>query len=70
MIFSAAASLVVMLVVLPAVGSGLFGLRNGPFTPVVIVLFHLAYGAMLGAIYGKLIDTDEAHERHMRHLPH
>ena len=68
-LFAVAASLIVMLAVLPAVGAGPFGMRCGPFAPLVFALFHLAYGATLGAIYGKLVDTDEAHERHIGHLP-
>jgi hypothetical protein len=35
----------------------------------VVVLFHLAYGAILGGIYGKLIDTDEARD-HLAHHAH
>jgi len=35
--------------------------------PVVVALFHLAYGAILGAIYGKLIDTDEARDQLAHH---
>ena len=46
-------------------GAGLFGLELGVFAPVVVALFHLAYGAILGAIYGKLVDTEEA-RRHLR----
>lgn len=61
-VFAAAAALIVMFGVMPATGAGLLGLKLGVFVPIVIVLFHLSYGAMLGAIYGKLVDTDEAHE--------
>jgi hypothetical protein len=56
-----------LLVVLPSVGAGWFGTRCGPFAPFVIAAFHLVYGASLGLIYGKLIDTDEAHEQHQEH---
>jgi hypothetical protein len=34
----------------------------------VIAAFHLLYGATLGLIYGKLVDTDEAHEHEVGHL--
>ena len=27
-----------------------------------VTLFHIAYGAILGGVYGKLIDTDEARD--------
>jgi hypothetical protein len=69
-IFSAGTLLIVMLVVLPSVGAGWFGTRCGPFAPLVIAAFHLLYGATLGLIYGKLVDTDEAHEHEVGHLHH
>jgi uncharacterized protein DUF6789 len=61
-IFAAGAAFVVLVVVAPLAGAGLFGLELGLFAPVVIALFHLAHGAILGAVYGKLIDTDEARD--------
>jgi hypothetical protein len=64
--FGTAAALTVMLIVAPLTGSGFLCLRLGVFAPVVVALFHLAYGAILGGIYGKLIDTDEARD----HLSH
>src|SRR5437879_10060112 len=69
-IFSAGTWLIVMLVVLPSVGAGGFGTRCGPLAPLVIAAFHLLYGATLGLVYGKLIDTDEAHEHEVGHLHH
>jgi len=66
-IFSAGALLLVMLVVLPAVGAGWFGARCGTFAPLAIAAFHLLYGATLGLAYGKLVDTDEAHEHGQEH---
>jgi ABC-type dipeptide/oligopeptide/nickel transport system permease subunit len=48
---------------------GLFGLDIDFMVPLVIALFHLFYGLLLGVIYGKLVDTDEAreHDVHVRH---
>ena len=60
--FAAIAWLVVMLLVMPAAGAGLFGIEIDIAVPFMIALFHLLYGALLGATYGKLIDTDEAHD--------
>jgi hypothetical protein len=68
-VFAGGAALIVMLVVAPLSGSGFLCLRLGFFAPVVVALFHLAYGTILGAIYGKLIDTDEARE-HLAHHAH
>jgi hypothetical protein len=58
--FGAAAALVVMLGVAPLTGSGFLCLKLGVWAPVVVALFHLAYGAILGLVYGKLLDTDDA----------
>jgi Family of unknown function (DUF6789) len=68
-VFAGAAALIVMFVIAPLTGSGFLCLRLGLFAPVVVALFHLAYGTILGAIYGKLIDTDEARE-HLAHHAH
>jgi hypothetical protein len=67
--FAAIAWLVVMVTVMPAADMGLFGLEIDFMVPLVIALFHLFYGLLLGAIYGKLVDTDEAreHDVHVRH---
>jgi len=41
-----------MLWVMPKVAEGLFGLRGGTMVPVVTLLMHLVYGAILGGAYG------------------
>ena len=61
-VFATAVALIVLFAVAPVTGAGLFCLKLGLFAPIVVVLFHLTYGAILGAVYGKLIDTDEARE--------
>jgi hypothetical protein len=38
--------------------------------PLVIALFHLLYGVLLGVIYGKLVDTDEARDQDAHHVHH
>ena len=68
-VFASAAALVVMFAIAPLTGAGFLCLKLGWFAPVVIALFHLAYGAILGGIYGKLIDTDEARD-HLAHHAH
>jgi hypothetical protein len=67
--FAAIAWLMVMVTVMPAADMGLFGLAIDFMLPLVIALFHLLYGVLLGLIYGKLVDTDEAreHDIHVRH---
>jgi hypothetical protein len=59
-LFGFVAALAVLFVIAPLAGSGLLCLRLGVWAPVVVALFHLSYGAILGLVYGKLVDTDEA----------
>ena len=66
-IFASGAALIVLFAIAPLSGSGLLCLKLGWFAPVVVALFHLAYGAILGAVYGKLIDTDEARDHLATH---
>jgi hypothetical protein len=68
-LFGGGAALVVMFVVAPLTGSGFLCLKLGFLAPAVVALFHLSYGAILGGIYGKLLDTDEARQiaRYARH---
>ena len=68
-VLASAAALIVMLGIAPLTGAGFLCLKLGVFAPVVVALFHLAYGAILGGIYGKLIDTDEARD-HLAHHAH
>lgn len=65
--FAGGVALVVLLVIAPFTGSGFLCLELGAYAPVVVMLFHLAYGAILGGAYGKLIDTDEAREDFASH---
>jgi hypothetical protein len=65
--FASAAALVVLFAIAPLTGSGMLCLKLGAFAPVVVALFHLAYGAILGAVYGKLVDTDEARDHLATH---
>jgi hypothetical protein len=69
MIFAACAAFAIFVAIAPFTGAGLFCLKLGSFAPVVVALFHLTYGAILGAIYGKLVDTDEARD-HLAGHPH
>ncbi len=57
-----------MLAIAPLTGSGFLCLELGAYAPVVVMLFHLAYGAILGGAYGKLIDTDEARDDLATHV--
>lgn len=54
LIFSVGAWLAMMIVVMPIVGAGLFGLGLGMAAPIATLVLHLVYGAVLGAAYGRL----------------
>lgn len=58
--FSVLAWLLMMLVPLPMAGAGLFGLKMGPMAPVMTLVLHLIWGAVLGAVYGRLGRGGEA----------
>lgn len=54
LVFSTAAWLLMMLMVMPMAGAGLFGLHLGMGAPVATLVLHWVFGAVLGAVYGKL----------------
>jgi len=70
MAFAAAAALIVLLGIAPLTGAGWLCLKLGLFAPLIVLLFHLAYGAILGGVYGKLVDTDEARDHLAGHMHH
>lgn len=41
-----------MIVVMPMAGAGLFGLALSPMAPVATLVLHVIYGAVLGFVYG------------------
>jgi len=60
--FGVAAWLMMMVVVMPMAGAGLFGLKMGMVAPVMTLMLHAIYGAVLGGVFGKLTSgkTDAA----------
>ncbi|PRY71819.1 DUF6789 family protein [Halomonas ventosae] len=50
--FGVGSWLVVMLTVFPLAGSGLFGLGFGLVAPLSMLIGHLIFGAVIGAVYG------------------
>jgi len=52
--FGVAAWLMMMIVVMPMAGAGLFGLKMGMVAPVMTLMLHAIYGAVLGLVYGRL----------------
>lgn len=63
--FASVVWLGVMLIVLPAAGHGLFGVRGLELgTPTVTLLLHWIYGFVLGSVYGLLQPERWASFRH------
>jgi hypothetical protein len=60
--FGVLAWVLMMVMVMPMAGAGFFGLSLGMLAPVMTLMLHLVYGAILGAIYAKLLDSAESVE--------
>lgn len=54
-VFGAGAWLLMMVVLMPMAGAGLFGLDLGIMAPVMTLVLHLIFGAVLGWTYGRLL---------------
>ena len=52
--FGIAAWLMMMLMIMPMAGAGFLGLKIGMMAPVMTLVLHVIYGAVLGYVYGKL----------------
>ena len=50
MYFGVVAALLIMLMIMPMAGAGYFGMKLSPLQPIVTLLLHLIYGAILGAV--------------------
>ena len=55
MVIGAIGWLIMMVMLMPMVGVGLFALSMGMMAPVMTLVLHLIFGAVLGWTYGKLI---------------
>jgi len=56
--FGVLAWVLMMVMVMPMAGAGFFGLSLGIMAPVMTLMLHLVYGAVLGGVYGKLSDSE------------
>ena len=52
MMFASCMWLAVMLVIMPLLGTGLFGIELGLLTPTATLMLHWIYGAVLGSVFG------------------
>ena len=55
--FGIAAWVMMMIAIMPMAGAGLFGLKIGMAAPVMTLMLHVIYGAVLGFAYSKLGTT-------------
>ena len=54
LVFGTAAWLLMMILVMPMAGAGLFGLHIGLGAPIATLVLHWVYGAVLGLAYKRL----------------
>lgn len=54
LVFATGAWLLMMLITMPMAGAGLFGLNLGPMAPVMTLILHLFWGAVLGVVFQAL----------------
>ena len=59
--FGVAAWLLMMLVIMPMAGAGVFGLSLGIMAPLMTLILHAVYGAVLALTF-RLLDRSEAAE--------
>lgn len=50
--------LVMMVVLMPMAGAGLFGMNMGIMAPVMTLVLHLIFGAVLGGVYGAMVQRE------------
>lgn len=52
--FGVVAWILMMVAIMPMAGAGFFGLNMGMVAPVMTLMLHVIYGAVLGSVYEKL----------------
>jgi hypothetical protein len=55
MILGAVGWLIMMVMLMPMAGAGLFGMNMGLMAPIMTLMLHLIFGAMLGWTYGRMV---------------
>ena len=51
-LFGISAWLIMMIVVMPMAGAGFFGMKLGMMAPMMTLVLHIIFGAVLGGVYG------------------
>jgi len=52
--------LIMMVVLMPMAGAGLFGMNMGIMAPMMTLMLHLIFGAVLGWVYGRSAASQDA----------
>jgi uncharacterized membrane protein YagU involved in acid resistance len=52
-VFGVIAWLLMMIMIMPMAGAGLFGMNMGMMAPVMTLVLHVIFGAVLGIVYEK-----------------
>ncbi|ANF23822.1 DUF6789 family protein [Stutzerimonas stutzeri] len=60
LILSVIGWLIMMLGMMPMAGKGLFGMQIGIMAPLMTLMLHLIFGAILGWVYGKMTGHQSA----------
>ena len=63
-VFGIAAWLMMMVAIMPMAGAGLFGMQLGILAPMMTLMLHIVFGAVLGWVFGALTahqDQPHAH---------
>lgn len=61
MLFGAGAWLVMMVMVMPMAGAGFFGMKMGLMAPMMTLVLHLVFGAVMGLVYGNPANVATRH---------
>ena len=61
-VFGLAAWLMMMIVVMPMIGAGMFGMKFGMVAPAMTLMVHVIFGAVLGGVYAALQNRELTHQ--------
>ena len=64
-LFGVGAWLLMMVLVMPMAGAGLFGLQIGIIAPIMTMMLHAIFGAVLGGVYGMLLAQNSERRLHV-----
>lgn len=53
-VFATGAWLIMMVMMMPMAGAGMFGMQMGIMAPIMTLMMHIVFGAVLGGVYGTM----------------